>query len=243
MSHICPSPPVLANSPTTAPRAPEYAPRDALDELATRAALGSRAAEQALFCRLRPLAIRQVRAEAFRRNIRLHAADVDDIAQDALLSFWHRDLRRFDAARGRLIGFLRCRVGWCLTEFVRTRTRGLSRYEDVAVEDGAVQAEGQAAHAQAARAPAAMAPDAEVRLQEATRERHLLALPGAVAEELARLEDRAAARAVWIYDVQGRPLGDVARSLDVHVSNASRARARGLYWLRMQLPARLAKAA
>lgn len=232
--------PAPTRSPHTASRATQQA---ALQALATQAAEGQRPAAQQLFRALLPMARAQVRAAARTRALALVAADVEDIAQDALLAFWRADLPRFDAERGHVLGFLRRRIGWCVAEFARSQAKRLDRHVLAPEAADPVGTPGEARRALRGAPGADAGDDTEVRLQQAARELCLLAFPQALASALGQMEDRPAAKAVWMYDVQGLPLGEVARSLELHASNASRARRRGLHWLRTHLPAPLAAAA
>lgn len=202
------------------------APRPSLSSLAVSAQGGCPAALDALLAGLSGWLTKALFREVARRGLGLDDADVEDLAQELLLDVWRRDLSRYRAERGDFLGFVMARVRWRLTDELRRRARHASVSLDEPVEDQETAAEG-------AR------PDEK--LSSAERELTLIVLPTLVEDALD--DDVDAREAVRAYDLEGRPLREIASTLGVHISNASRARKRGLRLLSRRLPAAVRAAA
>jgi RNA polymerase sigma factor (sigma-70 family) len=204
---------------------PVPAPRAQLSDLASLAQQGDEAALSRL---LRALSARLpglVFGELATRGYHLSEADVQDLAQEVLISVWQKDLGRYCPERGAFVAFVRGRVRWAVADAVRKRSR---RAQVPLEREG-----GQELEAVGAR------PD-EVCAQT-DRELKLLVLPRLVLHALAA--DDAACAAVVGNDLERRTLAEVAEGLGVHTSNACRARKRGLSLLQQRLPAELRAAA
>lgn len=161
---------------------------------------------------------------ALSRRGRFHCeGDIDDILQDVLIAVWQTDLARFDAQKGHLLGFLRQRVAWRVGDTIRRQARSRTEeWTDVHEQNVSLVNED--------------APDQK--LEQINREQKLFVLPSVVEDalgELAEQADPAAAHAVRAHDLEGRPLREIAEELEVHVSNACRARQRGLHWVSQKL--------
>ncbi len=203
------------------------ADRPTLTSLAVAAQAGSARARDALLRGLTSWLTRTLFKEVRARGLGLDDADVEDVAQEILLDVWRTDLMRYQADKGDFLGFVMARVRWRLTDEVRRRARRSFVSLDAPV------AEGREYEAVGAR------PDEK--REEAARELKLILLPSLLERALA--EDDGARYAVRAYHLEDRPLRDVAADLGVHVSNACRARKRGLALLKKRLPAELRFAA
>lgn len=211
---------LVAAAPTTtsSTTAGGVRPSRSLDELALRAQRGEPGAADALverlLVRLRPLVRYRVLTRA---RGALTEADVDDVLQDVVLLIWQQDLRRFDPGKSGFLTFVSRRLGWHLADRARhARRRRGEELDDVELEE--VVDHG--------KDPAAL-------LAARDAERALLALPARIAG--AGDVDEQARTAVVRYDLEGASLAEVARELQVHVSNACRARQRGLQRLARHL--------
>lgn len=200
--------------------------RPSLSSLAVLAQSGCPRARDALLKGLSGWLTKTLFREVGRRGLGLDDADVEDVAQEILLDVWRRDLARYQADKGDFLGFVMARVRWRLTDEVRRRTRHAAASLDELPEE---------------HEPEAAAARPDEKLEAHARELTLIVLPSLVERALAG--DDAAHRAVKGYDLEERPLRDVALALDVHVSNASRARRRGLSLLARRLPAAVRAAA
>lgn len=195
--------------------------------LAARAQRGEQPALERLLASLSERLPSLVFRELGLRGYHLADADVQDLAQDVLILVWQRDLGRFDSERGGFLSFVRGRVRWAVADAVRKKTR----QAHVSLEDR--QEEGYELEAEGAR------PDETQ--ERAERELKLLVLPKLVKETLAC--DESARLAVMGNDLERRTLAEVATDLGVHISNACRARKRGLALLQQRLPQELRVAA
>lgn len=203
------------------------APRSTLSSLAVAAQDGCLRSRDALLGALSGWLSKALFREVGRRGLRLDDADVEDLAQDILLEVWRRDLARYHAERGDFLGFVMARVRWRLSDELRRRAKQAA---------GSLDEEGEEAHE-----PTVESDRPDEKLLSAERELTLIVLPSLVARAL---DDDADARdAVRAYDLEGRPLREVASTLGVHISNASRARKRGLHLLSRRLPAAVRAAA
>lgn len=201
--------------------------RPTLSQLAAAAQEGSSAACDALLRGLSTWLSAALFKEVHRRGLVFDDADVQDLAQDILLDVWRTDLVRYRAEKGDFLGFVMARVRWRLTDEVRRRTRKSCASLDDDAQEG--------------REHEALGARPDEKSEEAARELKLIVLPSLV--ERALQDDDGARRAVRSYDLEERPLRDVAADLGVHVSNACRARKRGLALLAQRLPAELRAAA
>jgi RNA polymerase sigma factor (sigma-70 family) len=182
----------------------------ALDELALRARRGEPGAMHELVAkllvRLRPLVRHHVLA---RSRGALVEADIDDALQDLVLHIWQHELHRFDAERSGFLTFVSKRLRW----HVLDRARRACRLASDPLDDVELELED-------------LGRDPESLLATHAEEQALLQLPAriAAAADLEGTERLAVVR----YDLEGASLAEVARELRVHVSNACRARQRGL---------------
>lgn len=188
-----------------------------LDALALRAQRGEPGARaelvEKLLKRLRPLVSHLI---ATRSRDVFGAADVDDVLQDIVVFVWQQDLHRFDPARSGFLTYVSRRLRWHVADLTRAaRRRAADDLDDA--EFGEV---------------ADCRSDPEALLEARRGEDMLLSLPETIA---AADIDAQALLAVQLYDLQGASLADVARQLQVHISNACRARQRGLKLLARQL--------
>lgn len=188
-----------------------------LDQLALQAQRGEPGALERLLkrlhARLRPL----VRHHLLVKSGDVHTTtDVDDVLQDLVLLIWQQDLARFDPKRSAFLTFVSRRMRWHLIDRTRRARRratscmpasDLDRLEDAKFHP-------------------------EVLLEAKRTERLLRMLPSTV--EQASVDDRAR-HTVQRHDLEGASLTDVARELEVHVSNACRARQRALKHLARHL--------
>lgn len=191
-----------------------------LDELAMRAQQGEPGAAdellERLLVRLRPLVRYRVLTVA---RGALCEADVDDVLQDVVLRIWQQDLARFDPSRSGFLTWVSRRLGWHLATSVRrSRRNRIDELDDAELEE--VVDEGR---------------DPPSLLAARDAERALLALPRHVVELVDM--DEQARTAVTRCGLEGATLTEVAREMRVHVSNACRARQRGLKALARQLEA------
>lgn len=191
----------------------------ALDALAVRAQSGDGEAVQQLLevlaVRLRKLVGHRVLAK---RGYAFSEADVEDALHDLLLHIWQRDLPMFDPARSGFLTFVSRRIDWHVSD----RARKARRYIGEEVDDEELELvidEGR---------------DPESLLSAAEDERTLLHL--SVVIDRARTDDTART-VIKRHDLEGATLSDVAKELSIHVSNACRARQRGLRHLTRQLGA------
>lgn len=201
--------------------------RPNLSALAVRAQAGDQAACDALLRGLLGWVPATLFKEVRLRGLVLDDADVMDLAQDIVLDVWRKDLQRFQQDKGDFLGFVMARVRWRLTDEIRRRTRHGLVSLDEDMESG---------HDHEAKGA-----QPDEKSEEATRELKLILLPAVVDRALS--DDDAARRAVQSYDLDDKPLKEVASELGVHVSNACRARKRGLALLAVRLPQELRAAA
>lgn len=195
----------------------------ALQELALLAQRGDDAALERLLGQLQSILKPWIYGGLIKRGRFRCDSDVDDILQDILISIWQIDLPKFDATKGHLLGFLRQRVAWRVGDSIRREAR--SRTEEW------TEINEQCASLEYEHTP-------DQKLAQSQHEQKLWLLPHVVAEaldELSETADPAAAHAVRAHDLEGRPLREVAQELQVHVSNACRARQRGLHWISSKL--------
>lgn len=204
------------------------AQRPNLSALAVAAQAGCVSSRDALLTGLSGWLTKTLFREVGRRGLRLDDADVEDLAQEILLDVWRRDLERYRADKGDFLGFVMARVRWRLTDEVRRRVRHLTTSLDEGAEEHEHEHEAEGAR-----------PDQK--LEAVERELTLILLPSR--GERALPDDTDARDAVRAYDLEERPLREVALTLGVHTSNASRARKRGLRLLSRRLPAAVRAAA
>lgn len=195
----------------------------ALLALALHAQAGDSHALDALLGRLHSLMRPWIFGALLKRG-RFHCeSDVDDILQEVLIAVWQTDLARFDPQKGHLLGFLRQRISWRVGDTIRRQARSRTDEWTETAEQNISLRENDA-------------PDQK--LEQINHEQKLFVLPmlldGALTE-LAEKDDAAAAHAVRAHDLEGRPLREIADDLQVHVSNACRARQRGLHWVSQKL--------
>jgi RNA polymerase sigma factor (sigma-70 family) len=191
----------------------------ALDALAVRAQSGDNHAVDELLAvlatRLRRLVGHRVLAK---KGYAFSEADVEDALHDVLLHIWQHDLPMFDPARSGFLTFVSRRIDW----HVADRARKARRLMGEEVDDEELELvidEGR---------------DPESLLAAAENERTMLHLGTVI--ELARTDDTART-VIKRHDLEGATLVDVAKELSIHVSNACRARQRGLRHLTRQLGA------
>lgn len=164
------------------------------------------------------------------RGYFLDGDDVDDVVQELLIEVWEKDLERFDPEKGSLLSFLKTRVRWRVADQVRRLARRKSDSLDQALEDENFDV-------------VCPAPTPAARCLQHERQHQLLLVKAVATQTLDAMNDDAARLSVQMHDFQGAPLRDVAKALDVHPSNATRARKRGLMRIRKALPAPLREAA
>lgn len=169
--------------------------------------------------------------ESERAHMRLPLSDavLDEVAQDLLIMAWKRDLARYDPARGTLRAFLRTRTRWSLLDRARQEVRALLFAPiDLLAEEEFCDNRRALTHTW-------IGADPEALLAAVDEEQRLCALDRAIDEAIASIEDDQAYFAVVAHDLAGAPMQEVAFNLDVHPSNAGRARQRGLAHLRRVL--------
>jgi RNA polymerase sigma factor (sigma-70 family) len=194
-------------------------PSRSLDDVAVRAQRGLAGATgelvETLLVKLRPIVGHRLLAK---KSWALTDADVEDAVHDLVLHIWQHDLPLFDPGRSGFLTFVSRRIDWHLSDRARhaRRTAG----EDVEDEDLELVID--------------IDRDPESLLDADRREKVLLHLAHVVA--YADTDDTA--RTVLArHDLEGATLGLVAKELGIHVSNACRARQRGLRHLTRQLAA------
>jgi RNA polymerase sigma factor (sigma-70 family) len=198
-------------------------PEDPLTLLFLKVQQGELGAENELFEKLTTTYTRLVRQRLGQKNYRLTADQIDDLVQDLLIDTWRFDLLRFDPSRGELLSFLRKRVQWKIVDHLRVHSRHAcdsleKRREDLKEEPGSEDEGPECIHARY------------------SHERHLFQLPRKIEAKLDLMNDLSARTAVLRHDVDGIPLKAVADELGIHPSNATRARQRGLIFLREVCP-------
>ena len=164
-----------------------------------------------------------VRRDLDARNYFLGEDDVDDVVQDLFIEVWERDLERFDPEKGSMLSFLKTRVRWRVADAVRRLARARSESLDEALENDSFDV-------------VCPLPTPDHRCLDSERTRHLRLVRSVADEALATMDDDAARVSVQMHDLDGAPLRDVARTLNVHPSNATRARQRGLRCIALALP-------
>jgi RNA polymerase sigma factor (sigma-70 family) len=166
---------------------------------------------EALLVRLRPLVAWRMLA---RSGGALAQADVDDVLQEVVLLVWQRDVAVFDPSKSGFLTFVTRRLGWHIADCARNaRRRAALEGGEIPEEDDAgvdLEDEGR---------------DPEALLEAARSERALLALEGRIAEAGV---DEAARHVIVRHDLQGATLTEIAKEMGRNVSNACRARQRGL---------------
>lgn len=182
----------------------------ALDDVAIRAQRGEPGAAdelmERLLVQLRPLVRHRLRN---RSAGVLSESDLDDVMQDVALLIWQNDLRRFDPRRSGFLTFVSRRLTWHLADRAREVRR--STWEELDNE--------------AAETTPAPGADAESLIDAMASEKLTESLPRRM--DAAGVDDQA--RLVLIRcDLEGATLAEVAKELDLHVSNACRARQRGI---------------
>lgn len=190
----------------------------AFDALAVRAQSGDADATAAL---LEGLLVRLRRLVGHRVLARKNAfgeADVEDALHDVVVHIWQHDLPLFDPARSGFLTFVSRRLDWHIAD----RARHALRVQGEEVDDEELELvvdEGR---------------DPESLLADAETERTLLRLRVIVDRSET---DETARNIIKRHDLEGATLVDVAKELRIHVSNACRARQRGLRHLTRQLGA------
>lgn len=203
--------------PFDAPLAP--CPSRSLDDLAVRAQRGLPGAQgelvEALLRKLRPIVGHRLLTK---KTWALSEADIEDALHDVVLHIWQHDLPLFDPARSGFLTFVSRRIDWHLSD----RARSARRTAGEEVEDEVLEL------------VVDLDRDPEALLAASDRERMLLQL----ATVIAHTRTDEAARTVLVrHDLEGATLVEVAKELHIHVSNACRARQRGLRHLTRQLSA------
>ncbi len=192
-------------------------PSRSLDALALAARKKVPGAEealvQALLVKLRPIVRYRVHTSA---RGALSQADVDDVLQDVVLLVWQRDLPVFDPSKSGFLTFANRRLRWHLADCARRARRSAGDEVDDIELEAVVDVD---------RDPEALLDlhRAEVVLRDMER-----AIGGA---------DRSAREVLVRHDLRGATLMEVAKELHIHVSNACRARQRGLRHLARHLEA------
>lgn len=194
-------------------------PSRSLDTLALRAQRGEPGAVEELITvlleRLRPLVSFRVLTHG---RGALNEADIDDMLQDVIFHIWKHDLALFDPRKSGFLTFANRRIQWHLSDSARVARR--NRGDDVE----------------------------EVELEEVVDvDRDPESLLSAHSAELLMVDmertikgtgaDRQAREVIVRHDLRGATLSAVADELDIHVSNACRARQRGLRHLARHLEA------
>lgn len=211
-------------SPTARPRSTSE--DRTLNHAAFAAQRGDAAALAAILTRLRALLPLWVRSDSRRRGFSICEADVDEIVQKVLISVWSTDLARFDVGRGSFGGFIRRRARWTLIDHIR----GLASTKGTQLPD---------------TLPARRC-DPQAILEDAERERFLLALPEVVGDVLNESMEAEAdceqpsrsaigAAAIRGKDLDGETLRHVAAAMGRHPSALTRARQHMLLHLRSRL--------
>jgi len=169
--------------------------------------------------------------ESERARLRLAMSDaaLDEVLQDLLIMAWKRDLARFDPALGTLGAFLRTRTRWSLIDRARREVREIlfapiDQLPEEAFCDN-----------RRALTYESVAPCPDTLLAAVDEELRLCALDRALEEAIENMEDEIAHFAIVAHDLAGAPMQEVAFNLEVHPSNAGRARQRGLAELRRAL--------
>jgi RNA polymerase sigma factor (sigma-70 family) len=191
-----------------------------LDHLAVAARDGDAAAEKALLEslveKLRPLVVFNVTCRA---RGALVAADIDDLVQDLILLLWKHDLARFDPSRAGFLTFANRRLRWHLADRARLARRDRGEELDDAELEQVIDVD---------RDPESLLASHEREVMVSTLEKVVAAAAGS---------DTDAKDVVVRCDLHGARLREVAAELGIHVSNACRARKRGLKHLARHLEA------
>lgn len=190
-----------------------------LDDLAVRAQRGLAGAEgdlvEALLLKLRPIVGHRLLTK---KTWALTEADIEDALHDVVLHIWQHDLPLFDPSRSGFLTYVSRRIDWHLADRARNAKRSAGDEIDDEVLELVVDLDR----------------DPEALLAADGREKILLHLGRAI--ELVKTDDDA--RTVLVrHDLEGATLVEVAKELRIHVSNACRARQRGLRHLTRQLSA------
>ena len=190
-----------------------------LDDLAVRAQRGLAGAEgdlvEALLLKLRPIVGHRLLTK---KTWALTEADIEDALHDVVLHIWQHDLPLFDPSRSGFLTYVSRRIDWHLADRARNAKRSAGDEIDDEVLELVVDLDR----------------DPEALLAADGREKILLHLGRAI--ELVKTDDDA--RTVLVrHDLEGATLVEVAKELRIHVSNACRARQRGLRQLTRQLSA------
>ena len=194
-------------------------PSRSLDDLAVRAQRGLPGGEaalvEALLLKLRPIVGHRLLTK---KTWALSEADIEDALHDVVLHIWQHDLPMFNPERSGFLTFVSRRIDWHLSDRARNARRAAGEEVDDEVLELVIDLDR----------------DPEALLAADGREKTLL--------HLARVIDQAetddTARTVLVrHDLEGATLVEVAKELRIHVSNACRARQRGLRHLTRQLSA------
>ena len=194
-------------------------PSRSLDDLAIRAQRGLPAAEgqlvEALLLRLRPIVGHRL---LLQRSWALGEADIEDALHDIVLHIWQHDLPLYQRERSGFLTFVSRRIDWHLADRARNARRAAGEQLDDVVLEGIVDVD----------------KDPESLLAVCERQETLLHLARAI--ESVRTDDTA--RTVLVrHDLEGATLVQVAKELHIHVSNACRARQRGVRHLTRHMSA------
>ncbi|MCP4504545.1 MAG: sigma-70 family RNA polymerase sigma factor [Deltaproteobacteria bacterium] len=161
-----------------------------------------------------------------RLGFHIQPFDIDDLVQELVMSCWKTDLKRFDSDKGDLIAFLITRVRWRILDFMRElggKRERFGSYEIRVLDEDEADCNALICEV-----------DYEGDLDEKHRQQKLKAFPKLQLLELAE-QDLKASEAVLRHDAEGDPMNEVAKDWGVHPATVSRARARGLVFLRENL--------
>ena len=194
-------------------------PARSLDALAVRAQRAEPGAVDELIDdlleRLRPIISYRVLTRA---RGALSEVDIDDVVQDIVILIWQHDLPLFDAHRSGFLTFVNRRLQWHLADTARkARVRAGEEADDAELES--VVDDGR---------------DPESLLKAHAREVAMMNMSRTIRRAG---PDTTAGKVLVEHDLRGARLADVARQLHIHVSNACRARQRGLRHLARHLEA------
>lgn len=194
-------------------------PSRSLDDVAVGAQRGLAGAAgelvEGLLVKLRPIVGHRLLTK---KSWALTDADVEDALHDVVLYIWQHDLPLFKPERSGFLTFVSRRIDWHLADRARKARRVAG--EEVKDEDLELIID--------------VDRDPESLLDADGREKMLLHLTHVIAH--ADTDDTA--RTVLArHDLEGATLMEVAKELRIHVSNACRARQRGLRHLTRQLAA------
>ncbi|MCP4498951.1 MAG: sigma-70 family RNA polymerase sigma factor [Deltaproteobacteria bacterium] len=150
---------------------------------------------------------KELKCELHRKSLHISEAEEADILQDVLIHMWQTDLAKFDASKGSLLHFAKCRMRWELATLLRQKC-----HEKTPLYFADIERIGDA------HLPASRSPEEQLEFEE--EERLLLDLPELMrlaTEELPQRQIDAI-----MMPLEGRDLKEVARKHRVHPSSVTR---------------------